>query len=142
MIKCRLRILRNILKVSQCLFFRLLPKSEMRTRGNKLPEFSLHFKMRHSKREPVASSAKKANDKQCELLSSILRPVANLSKPGQSNSKKGGRTRLELILAFKLSDFPPQFDESNRNEDSFKRLSEKETKSIYDSSENSDFEVT
>ena len=70
MIKCRLRILRNILKVSQCLFFRLLPKSEMRTRGNKLPEFSLHFKMRRSKREPVASSAKKANDKQCELLSS------------------------------------------------------------------------
>ena len=98
--------------------------------------------MRHSKREPVASSAKKANDKQCELLSSILRPVANSSKHGQSNSKKGGRTRLELIPAFKLSDFPPQFDESKRNEEHLKEFSAKETKSLYDSSENSDFEVT
>ena len=114
----------------------------MRTRGNKLPEFSLHFKMRHSKREPVANSAKKSNDKQCELLSSILRPVTNISKPGQTNSKKGGRARLELIPAFKLSDFPPQIEESNRNEENLKGFSARETESIFDSSENSDLEVT
>ena len=121
--------------------FRLLPKSEMRTRGNKLPEFSLHFKMRHSKKEVVGHSNDKINAKQNELLSSILRPVTNISKTGQPGGKKGGRTRLELIPAFKLSDFPPQIEVTDTKQKESNREIEKDSESLFDSSDNSDFEV-
>ena len=113
----------------------------MRTRGNKLPEFSLHFKMRHAKKEPVGISAKKINDKQSEMLKKILRPVANISKPGQAAAKKGGKSRLELIPAFKLSDFPPQIEETAPKEDDLNDALEKDNESFYDSSEHSDYEV-
>ena len=113
----------------------------MRTRGNKLPEFSLHFKMRHSKKEVVVPSIGKINDKQSEMLSRILRPVSNLSKAGQPGGKKGCRARLELIPAFKLSDFPPQIEDSDPKSIDLKGAVDKESESLSEYDGNSDFEV-
>lgn len=94
---------------------RLLPKSEMRTRGNKLPDFNLHFKMRYSKKELAESATSNPKgakgNKPYASLSNILRPAQNISSIGQANSKKRGRVRLELIPAFTLSDFPPDVKE-------------------------------
>ena len=89
--------------------FRLLPKSEMRTRGNKLPDFKLHFNMRPTRKEQkdlIASTSKYAKDR-IDSLSNILRPVTNIPNVSQINKAKRGKTRLELIPAFKMSDFPP-----------------------------------
>ena len=114
----------------------------MRTRGNKLPEFSLHFKMRHSKKEVVVvPSDNKINHKQSELLSNILRPVTNLSKAGQPGGKKGSRTRLELIPAFKLSDFPPQIQDTDPKDNNLNRETDKDSESLSEYDENSEFEV-
>ena len=113
----------------------------MRTRGNKLPEFSLHFKMRHSKKEVVVPSVNKINHKQSELLSNILRPVTSLSKAGQPGGKKGSRTRLELIPAFKLSDFPPQIQDTDPKDNNRNREADKDSESLSEYDENSDFEV-
>ena len=93
----------------------------MRTRGNKLPEFSLHFKIRHLKKEvntPGSLSSKNIVDKRnIDSVSDILRPVPMSSKKGHNNLKKRGRTRLELIPAFKLSDFPQQAELKGRSDD-------------------------
>ena len=97
--------------------------------------------MRHSKKEVVVPSVGKINDKQSEMLSRILRPVSNLSKAGQPGGKKGCRARLELIPAFKLSDFPPQIEVTDTNQKESNREIEKDSESLFDSSENSDFEV-
>ena len=82
----------------------------MRTRGNKLPDFNLHFKMRYSKKELAESATVNPKgakgNKPHASLSNILRPAQNISSIGQANSKKRGRVRLELIPAFTLSDFP------------------------------------
>ena len=103
----------SLCKVFLCIYItthRLLPKSEMRTRGNKLPDFNLHFKMRYSKKELAESATVNPKgakgNKPHASLSNILRPAQNISSIGQANSKKRGRVRLELIPAFTLSDFP------------------------------------
>ena len=87
----------------------------MRTRGNKLPDFNLHFKMRYSKKELAGSAITNPKgakgNKPHASLSNILRPAQNISSIGQANSKKRGRVRLELIPAFTLSDFPPDLKE-------------------------------
>ena len=71
----------------------ILPKSEIRTRGAKLPNFSLHMKIRPSRKEQraIESSTIKSNYSASEHL---------LSKTG---GKKG---RRELPPAFSLDDFP------------------------------------
>jgi hypothetical protein len=117
----------------------------MRTRGNKLPEFSLHFKMRHLKKElknPVSSSSK--NNKERHTIGSvsdILRPVLISSKPGLNNLKKRGRTRLELIPAFKLSDFPQQAQVGGSKQATEENILEEERKNRSSSSDNSEYEV-
>ena len=97
--------------------------------------------MRHSKKEVVVPSVNKINDKQSELLSNILRPVTNLSKAGQPGGKKGCRTRLELIPAFKLSDFPPQIEDTDSKTNNSNRAIDKDSESLSEYDDNSDFEV-
>ena len=126
-------------------YSRLLPKSEMRTRGNKLPEFSLHFKIRHLKKEvnnPVSSSSKSIIERhKIGSVSDILRPVPMSSKTGHNNLKKRGRTRLELIPAFKLSDFPQHVEVGGSKKDSEANTSESKRKIHSHSSDNSEYEV-
>ena len=114
----------------------------MRTRGNKLPDFNLHFKMRHPKKElsntAVLSSKSSKEQHKSDLVSNILRPVPNINNVGQNKPKKRGRTRLELIPAFKLSDFPSQVEVQNGRQEVYQ---EGETTNSYYSSDNSDYEV-
>ena len=71
----------------------ILPKSEIRTRGAKLPNFSLHMKIRPSRKEQRAIE-------NASLRSSIGYSEVLLTKSG---AKKG---RRELPPAFTLLDFP------------------------------------
>ena len=71
----------------------ILPKSEIRTRGAKLPNFSLHLKIRPSRKEQRAIE-------NASLRSSIGYSDAYLTKSG---AKKG---RRELPPAFTINDFP------------------------------------
>ena len=90
----------------------------MRTRGNKLPDFKLHFNMRPTRKEQkdlIASTSKYAKDR-IDSLSNILRPVTNIPNVSQINKAKRGKTRLELIPAFKMSDFPPEAQAANGHE--------------------------
>ena len=121
-----------------CFYFRLLPKSEMRTRGNRLPDAKLHFKIRYSRKEPINvgpfSSKRSKVEHKLDSVSKILRPAkCNISKTAQKNQKKGGRTRLELIPAFKLSDFPPEPSHKEKIEN----LSEEEIENCFSSSNDS-----
>ena len=121
---------------------RLLPKSEMRTRGNKLPDFNLHFKMRYSKKELAESATvipKGAKGiKPHASLSNILRPAQNIFSNGQANSKKRGRVRLELIPAFTLSDFPPDVKEDESRSIKCEKSRADDTQSYSYSSDDSD----
>ena len=71
----------------------ILPKSEIRTRGAKLPNFSLHLKIRPSRKEQRAIESS-------SIRSSIGYSEAILTKSG---AKKG---RRELPPAFNMNDFP------------------------------------
>ena len=71
----------------------ILPKSEIRTRGAKLPNFSLHLKIRPSRKEQRAIESS-------SIRSSIGYSEAIMTKSG---AKKG---RRELPPAFNMSDFP------------------------------------
>ena len=72
----------------------ILPKSEIRTRGAKLPNFSLHMKIRPSRKEQRAIENSSSNVKSYSASEHLL------SKTG---GKKG---RRELPPAFSLQDFP------------------------------------
>ena len=114
----------------------------MRTRGNKLPDFKLHFNMRQSRKEQKAQApltSKCAERRRIESLSNILRPAPNISNSGQNNTTKRGRTRLELIPAFGMTDFPPDA-QATTDKETCESLSRKNNFSY--SSDHSDYEVS
>ena len=117
----------------------------MRTRGNKLPEFSLHFKIRHLKKEvnsPVLTSSKNNIERhKMDSVSDILRPVPISSKTGHINLKKRGRSRLELIPAFKLSDFPQHVEVGGSKQNTEENTLQNERTNRSHSSDNSEYEV-
>ena len=71
----------------------ILPKSEIRTRGAKLPNFSLHMKIRPSRKEQL----------KIENSTSIKSYSASEHLLSKTGGKKG---RRELPPAFSLQDFP------------------------------------
>ncbi len=72
----------------------ILPKSEIRTRGAKIPNFSLHMKIRPSRKEQRA-------------IENSSRLKANVSYSDNLLSKSGGKKgRRELPPAFNMQDFP------------------------------------
>lgn len=73
----------------------ILPKSEIRTRGAKLPNFSLHLKIRPSRKD------QRAMESSDSYRSSSAYSAENLLS--KSGGKKG---RRELPPAFSLRDFP------------------------------------
>ena len=72
----------------------ILPKSEIRTRGAKLPNFSLHLKIRPSRKEQRA------------IESSNLRMSYSASADTLLSKSGGKKGRRELPPAFSLLDFP------------------------------------
>ena len=83
----------------------------MRTRGNKLPDFKLHFNIRQSRKDPKALDLRSSNDTEertdFSQISNILRPIPVTADQGHKKGRRG-RTRLELIPAFGMEDFPPE----------------------------------
>ena len=76
----------------------ILPKSEIRTRGAKLPNFSLHLKIRPSRKDQRAIES--SNLRMGSYGSACSAADALLTKSG---GKKG---RRELPPAFNIKDFP------------------------------------
>ena len=118
----------------------------MRTRGNKLPDFRLHFNMRASRKEqktlvPLTSKHAKEGHR-IDSVSNILRPAPNISNAGHNNRAKRGRTRLELIPAFGMSDFPPEAQAATVKNEISENFRSTKTKKFSYSSDHSDYEVS